>query len=233
MSGGGGGRAEERREQKKGASSERARAEAREGEADWKESTCVGRKAQTEVECVYARARAEARGEGEMAEEGTPPLAAAWKVEQVAAWVLTLEEIDGLEAVAAKVREEEVDGFTLLAYKNKQEVKDELEISGGKAARLFAAIEQLRAAPGAPAVAPAGGGAAPTAYASHGPGTEVWTHADSLLQNTWLKHGLDEFTRLIEVKEIQNAPKEATIIALSDFSVIALIFSLSSVSVPP
>jgi hypothetical protein len=144
-----------------------------------------------------------------MAEEGTPPLAAGWSVEEVAAWVLTLEGIDDLEAVAAKVREEEVDGFTLMAYKDKPEVKDELKLSGGKAARLFAAIEQLRAAPGAQAVVGAGGGtsgAAPTAYVSHAPGSEVWTHADSLLQNTWMKHGVHEFAKLIEVKEIQNAP---------------------------
>ena len=53
-----------------------------------------------------------------MAEEGTPPLAAGWSVEEVAAWVLTLEGIDDLEAVAAKVREEEVDGLTLMTYKD-------------------------------------------------------------------------------------------------------------------
>ncbi len=143
-----------------------------------------------------------------MAEEGTPPLATVWSVEQVAAWVLTLEGIDDLEAVAAKVREEEVDGFTLMAYKDKPEVKDELKLSGGKAARLFAAIERLRGAPAAP-VAPAvatGGGAVLVAYVTHGPGSEVWTHSDSLLQNTWMKHSLHEFTRLVEVKEIQNAP---------------------------
>ena len=137
-----------------------------------------------------------------MAEEGVPPLAAGWSVEEVAAWVLTLEGID--EGVAAKVRAEEVDGFALMAYKDRLEVRSELSLSGGKAARLFAAIEQLRAAPGAPAVA-AAGGTAPTAYVIHGPGSEIWTHADSLLQNTWMKHGLHEFMRLIEVKEIQNA----------------------------
>ena len=40
--------------------------------------------------------RADTREEGEMAEEGTPPLAARWSVEEVAAWVLTLDGIDGL-----------------------------------------------------------------------------------------------------------------------------------------
>eukprot|EP01043_Picozoa_sp_COSAG02_P010063 COSAG02_NODE_348_length_24081_cov_19.231007_9_plen_437_part_00 len=144
-----------------------------------------------------------------MAEEGMPPLAAEWSVEEVAAWVLTLEGIDDLEAVAAKVREEELDGVGLMAYKDRLEVKSDLSLSGGKAARLFLAIEQLRAAPARPADAVAGGGtggAAPTAYVIHGPGSEIWTHADSLLQNTWMKHGLHEFTRLVEVKEIQNAP---------------------------
>ena len=142
-----------------------------------------------------------------MAEEGTPPLTAGWSVEQVAAWVLTLEEIDDLDGLAAKVREEEVDGVTLMAYTDKLEVKNDLSLTGGKATRLFLAVQQLRGAPAA-AVAPVAkaGGTTPTAYVVHGPGSEVWTHADSLLQNTWLKHGLDEFTRLIEVKEIQNAP---------------------------
>ena len=134
-----------------------------------------------------------------MAEEGVPPLAAGWSVEEVAAWVLTLEEIDDLEAVAAKVREEKVDGFTLMAYKDKLEVKSDLSLRGGEAARLFAAIAQLRAAPAAPVAAAGGtgGGTTTTAYVIHGPGSEIWTHADSLLQNTWMKHGLHEFMRLI------------------------------------
>ena len=85
---------------------------------------------------------AQIRGEREMAEEGTPPLAAGWSVEEVAAWVLTLEGIDDLEAVAAKVRAEKVDGFTLMAYKDKLEVKSDLSLPGGEAARLFAAIKQ-------------------------------------------------------------------------------------------
>ena len=140
-----------------------------------------------------------------MAEEGMPPLAAGWSVEEVAAWVLTLEGIDDLEAVAAKVRAEKVGGFAMMAYKDRLEVKGDLSLSGGEAARLFAAIEQLRAVPGKPA-AKAGGTGGTTVYAMHEPGSEIWTHADSLLQNTWMKHGLHEFMRLIEVKEIQNAP---------------------------
>ena len=74
------------------------------------ESARVVSKARAEEEC--ARARRPTHEEREMAEEGMPPLAADWSVEQVAAWVLTLEGIDDLEAVAAKVRAEEVDGFT-------------------------------------------------------------------------------------------------------------------------
>eukprot|EP01043_Picozoa_sp_COSAG02_P068170 COSAG02_NODE_11223_length_1767_cov_12.532974_2_plen_286_part_00 len=143
------------------------------------------------------------REETEMAEEGMPPLAAGWSVEEVAAWVLTLEGIDDVEALAVKVRTEEVDGFAMMAYKDRLEVRSELSLSGGKAARLFAAIEQLRAAPAKPAAK--AGGTAPIVYVIHGPGSEIWTHADSLLQNTWMKHGLHEFLRLIEVKEIQNA----------------------------
>ena len=142
-----------------------------------------------------------------MAEEGMPPLAAAWSVEEVAAWVLTLEDIDYLEAVAAKVRTEEVDGFTLMAYKDQLMVKGDLSLSGGKAARLFLAIEQLRAAPAAPGKPAAkGGGTATTIYVIRGPGTEIWTHADSLLQNTWMKHGVYKLTQMTEVQEIQNTP---------------------------
>ena len=140
-----------------------------------------------------------------MAEEGMPPLAAEWSVEEVAAWVLTLEGIDDVEALAVKVRAEKVDGFAVMAYKDRLEVRSELNLPGGEAARLFAAIEQLRAVPAAPA-AKAGGTGGTTVYAVHEPGSEIWTHADSLLQNTWMKHGLHEFMRLIEVKEIQNAP---------------------------
>jgi len=141
----------------------------------------------------------------EMAEEGMPPLAAEWSVEEVAAWVLTLEGIDDVEALAVKVRAEKVDGFAVMAYKDQLMVKGDLSLPGGEAARLFAAIEQLRAVPGKPA-AKAGGTGGTTVYAIHEPGSEIWTHADSLLQNTWMKHGLHEFMRLIEVKEIQNAP---------------------------
>ena len=81
-----------------------------------------------------------------MAEEGMPALAAGWSVEEVAAWVLTLEGIDDVEALAVKVRTEEVDGFAMMAYKDRLEVRSELSLSGGKAARLFAAIWPIFAA---------------------------------------------------------------------------------------
>ena len=143
-----------------------------------------------------------------MAEEGMPPLAAEWSVEEVAAWVLTLEGIDDVEALAVKVRAEKVDGFAMMAYKDRLEVRSELSLSGGKAARLFAAIEQLRAAPAAPGkpAAKAGGTGGTTIYVIRGPGTEIWTHADSLLQNTWMKHGVYKLTQMTEVEEIQNTP---------------------------
>ena len=134
-----------------------------------------------------------------------PPLAAAWSVEEVAAWVLTLEDIDDLEAVAAKVRTEEVDGFAMMAYKDRLEVRSELSLPGGEAARLFAAVEQLRAVPAIPAK-PAAKGSGTTVYVIRGPGTEIWTHADSLLQNTWMKHGVYKLTQMTEVQEIQNIP---------------------------
>ena len=50
------------------------------------------------------------------------------------------------------------------------------------------------------------GGAAPTVYVIRGPGSEIWTHADSLLQNTWMKHGVYKLMQMTEVQEIQNTP---------------------------
>ena len=44
----------------------------------------------------------------------------------------------------------------------------------------------------------------PTSLAVRGPGTEAYTHADSLLQNTWVKRDEYEFMKLIEVKEVDN-----------------------------
>lgn len=38
-----------------------------------------------------------------------------------------------------------------------------------------------------------------------GPGTEAWTHADSLLQNTWVKRDAYEFLELLSVQEV-DAP---------------------------
>lgn len=88
-----------------------------------------------------------------MAEEGVPPptmphTAAAsgpsgWDSEQVAQWMLR-SAIPGKEEVADALREEEVDGFALLRYAHKLEVKSDLGIPGGKAARVMQAIEALR-----------------------------------------------------------------------------------------
>lgn len=37
-----------------------------------------------------------------------------------------------------------------------------------------------------------------------GPGTEAWMHADSLLQNTWVKRDTYEFLQLLSVQEVNN-----------------------------
>ena len=44
----------------------------------------------------------------------------------------------------------------------------------------------------------------PTRFVVCGPGTEAYTHADSLLQNTWFKRDEYEFVQLMEVKEVDN-----------------------------
>eukprot|EP01047_Picozoa_sp_COSAG01_P042484 COSAG01_NODE_3712_length_5770_cov_3.343502_2_plen_762_part_00 len=79
-----------------------------------------------------------------MAEEGTPPAVATWDPAAVAAWVLTLDGIDGVAAVAEAVAREEVDGDALLSYKGKLELKSDLGISGGKANKLWQAIGRLQ-----------------------------------------------------------------------------------------
>jgi hypothetical protein len=78
-----------------------------------------------------------------MAEEGTPPAAAAWDQAAVAAWVLTLD-ISGKEAIAQAVTDEEVDGDTLFNLKDMANVKTILGISGGKANKVWQAIEALK-----------------------------------------------------------------------------------------
>ena len=44
----------------------------------------------------------------------------------------------------------------------------------------------------------------PPTLTVRGPGTEAFTHASSLLQNTWIKRERFTFDRLFEVKEIDN-----------------------------
>jgi hypothetical protein len=55
---------------------------------------------------------------------------------------------------------------------------------------------QLQAHEAEPGPTPPGGGS--------GPGTEAWTHADSLLQNTWVKRDAHEFLKLLSVEEVDN-----------------------------
>ena len=133
-----------------------------------------------------------------MAEEGTPPAAATWDPGQVAAWVLTLD-IPGKETIAQAVTDEELDGDALLGFKDQIQVKAGLGIPMGKANKLWAAISELRAAS-------AGPHSAGTSFAMlpRSTGTEAWTHASSLLHNTWTKKEHYSFIRLVEVQEIQN-----------------------------
>eukprot|EP01043_Picozoa_sp_COSAG02_P005161 COSAG02_NODE_138_length_34440_cov_16.694368_24_plen_855_part_00 len=142
-----------------------------------------------------------ALGTDGMAEEGTPPPTATWDPEQVGAWVLGLD-IPGKEAISQAVVSEEVDGDALLGFKDQIQVKAGLGISTGKANKLWAAIEELR-------TASAGGetqhGTGPAfAMLPRSSGTVAWTHASSLLQNTWTKKERYTFSRLVEVQEIQN-----------------------------
>ena len=144
-------------------------------------------------------------------EEAESPSVATWSIAQVAGWVHTLDGIEDAVGLVARICDEEVDGNALMLYKDKLQVKQDLHISEAKATRLFQAIEGLRAdsVASAAAVAATGGtGAAAADTGMHSvtrtPGTEAWTHAESLLQNTWVKQGVYDFVQLIGVLEIQN-----------------------------
>ena len=149
-----------------------------------------------------------------MAEEATPPAVATWRPADVAAWVRTLKlDGGGAEALARAVAAEEVDGAILLSFKDRAEVKVCLGVSTGKATQLWRAIEGLRRAPTA-----AGGSASRDddeedveefALLPRAPGTEAWTHAASLLQNTWAKREAHSFGRLVEVQEVRNQALQA------------------------
>ena len=69
---------------------------------------------------------------------------ATWSVEDVARWVARLP-VEGAEAIAQSVRTEEIDGETLGTYPSagRKELKQDLGLSVGKAAKLFAAICEL------------------------------------------------------------------------------------------
>jgi hypothetical protein len=69
---------------------------------------------------------------------------ATWSVEDVARWVARLP-VEGAEAIAQSVRTEEIDGETLGTYPSagRDQLKQDLGLSVGKAAKLFAAICEL------------------------------------------------------------------------------------------
>jgi hypothetical protein len=134
--------------------------------------------------------------------------------------------VGGRDAVtSAKIRQERIDGAALFMYTDKHDIKRDLGVPGGHAAHLWAAVQQLRASGlgtttpsssdvGAVAATPCAAAAATTAVAAAPPppvikkhcmpGSETWTHAESLIVNTWMKQGNYAFERLVEVLEIQN-----------------------------
>eukprot|EP01043_Picozoa_sp_COSAG02_P044729 COSAG02_NODE_4024_length_5890_cov_2.925574_1_plen_217_part_10 len=163
-------------------------------------SACVGRLFDFGAPAAAAEPGRPPSADG-MAEEGTPPAAAAWDPEQVGAWVLGLD-IPGKEAISQAVVSEEVDGDALLGFKDQIQVKAGLGISTGKANKLWAAIGELRAA--SAGAESRHGTRSAFAMLPRSSGTEAWTHASSLLQNTWTKKERYTFSRLVEVQEIQN-----------------------------
>jgi hypothetical protein len=64
---------------------------------------------------------------------------------RISEWVLTLD-IKGKEDIAKAVIDGKVDGDTLLNFKDMANVKSILGIPGGKANKVYQAIEALRAA---------------------------------------------------------------------------------------
>jgi hypothetical protein len=116
--------------------------------------------------------------------EGIPPVdIATWSAEDVAAWARSAEFPDG---IAEKMLAEEVDGETLIAFESKQEVKEGLELPLGKANKVWQAIQKLKADSMS---APTTGGSASGGMVMIpcSPGSEAYTHADSLIQSSWTK----------------------------------------------
>ena len=116
-------------------------------------------------------------------EEGVPPVPRTWTIEEVANWARGCDLPDG---IVEMLLAEEVDGATLLSFESKKDVKDSLGVSLGKAAKLWDRIVEIATTPAAPAC---GGMQEDRAMilVPQAAGTEVYTHADSLLRSSWAK----------------------------------------------
>ena len=118
--------------------------------------------------------------------EGIPPVdIATWSAEDVAAWARS-DSAEFPDGIAEKMLAEEVDGETLIAFESKQEVKEGLDLPLGKANKVWQAIQKLKADSMS---APTTGGSASGGMVMIpcSPGSEAYTHADSLIQSSWTK----------------------------------------------
>jgi cellulose synthase/poly-beta-1,6-N-acetylglucosamine synthase-like glycosyltransferase len=105
-----------------------------------------------------------------MAERRPSPPNAMSTAREVADWVRGLEE--GFDDAAKAILREEIDGRTLVTYSTRLEVKQDLQITGGKAARLWEAIQGLQAGgngSGLSQASPFGGGTTPGAQLGSSP----------------------------------------------------------------
>ena len=117
--------------------------------------------------------------------EGIPPVdIATWSAADVAAWARASSELP--DGIAEKMLAEEVDGETLIAFESKQEVKEGLDLPLGKANKVWQAIQKLKAA-SAVSVPKSGSGLRGMVMIPCPPGSEAYTHADSLIQSSWTK----------------------------------------------
>ena len=119
--------------------------------------------------------------------EGIPPVdIATWSAADVAAWARASSELP--DGIAEKMLAEEVDGETLIAFESKQEVKEGLDLPLGKANKVWQAIQKLKAAsvsaPKSSSPTSTSGG---MVMIPCPPGSEAYTHADSLIQSSWTK----------------------------------------------
>ena len=77
-------------------------------------------------------------------EEGVPPGSVdTWNVSEVGQWMRS-SEIDGCREIASRLQREQIDGMALISYDSKREIKVDLEIPGGQAAHVFAAVAKLK-----------------------------------------------------------------------------------------